>query len=147
MSTDLQVLRKDASFSEIASAMEQSPFPHFLVLDSQDRLSGVLTLRDCRKYFAHPELCRPDTTAKLVMVKDIVTVDEETDMETAFHLFARHNISFLPVVNSNDPKIVIGQLKKTDLFAAYDQYVLKERLLSPLGWVCPLPQRKEESRD
>jgi H+/Cl- antiporter ClcA len=57
MSTDLQVLRTDAPFSEIASAMEQSPFPHFLVLDSQDRLSGVLTLRDCRKYFAHPELC------------------------------------------------------------------------------------------
>ncbi len=140
MSMDLQVLRTDTPFSEIASAMEQSPFPHFLVLDSQDRLSGVLTLRDCRKYFAHPELCRPDTTASLLMVKELVLVDEETDMETAFHIFARHNISFLPVVRSDDPKTVVGQLKKTDLFAAYDQYVLKERLLPPMGWVCPQPR-------
>jgi len=112
-----------------------------IVLDSQNHLSGILTLRDCRKQFAHPELCRPDTTAELLMVKDVVSVDEETDMEEAFHLFARHNISFLPVVSSNDPKNVIGQLKKTDLFAAYDQYVLKEHLFSPLRWVCPLPQK------
>ena len=75
----------------------------------------------------------------LFVFKEIVLVDEETDMETAFHIFARHNISFLPVVRSDDPKTVVGQLKKTDLFAAYDQYVLKERLLPPMGWVCPLP--------
>jgi CIC family chloride channel protein len=137
MSTDLQILRTDTPFSEIVSSMDQSPFPHFIVLDLEDRLSGVLTLRDCRKYFAHPELCRPDTTASLLMVKDLVTVDKETDMETAFHLFAEHNISFIPVVSSDDPKTVVGQLKKTDLFAAYDQYVLKERLLPPMGWVCP----------
>jgi CIC family chloride channel protein len=137
MSMDLQILRTDTPFSEIVSSMDQSPFPHFIVLDLEDRLSGVLTLRDCRKYFAHPELCRPDTTASLLMVKDLVTVDKETDMETAFHLFAEHNISFIPVVSSDDPKTVVGQLKKTDLFAAYDQYVLKERLLPPMGWVCP----------
>ena len=147
MSMDLQILRTDTPFSEIVSAMEQSPYPHFLVLDSQDSLSGVLTLRDCRKYFAYPELCKPDTTAKSFMVKDVVTVDEEADMEKVFHLLARHNFSFLPVVSSNNPKKVVGQLKKTDLFAAYDQYVLKEHLLPPMGWVCPLPQRKDESKD
>ena len=141
MSTDLQILHIDTPFSEIVSAMDQSLFPHFIVLDSQNHLSGILTLRDCRKQFAHPELCRPDITAELLMVKDVVSVDEKTDMEEAFHLFARHNISFLPVVSSNDPKIVIGQLKKTDLFAAYDQYVLKEHLFSPLRWVCPLSQK------
>ena len=48
-----------------------------------------------------------------------------------------------------DTKYVLhNQTMNHDVFGeiAYDQYVLKERLLSPLGWVCPLPQRKEEGR-
>jgi hypothetical protein len=37
---------------------------------------------------------------------------------------------------------VVGQIRKADLFAAYEQNVIKEHFLSPLGWVCPLPAEK-----
>ena len=146
MSTDLQILLPDATCGEIITRMEESPFPHFVVLDDQHRLQGVLTLRDFRRIFSHPELCRPDTRADSFMVRKVITVTEECDMEKAFHLLARHNFSFLPVVSVTDPARVVGQLKKTDLLSAYDQYVFKEHILSPLGWVCPLP-RKNTGQD
>jgi CIC family chloride channel protein len=147
MSTDLQILRTDTPCGEITLHMEQSPFPHFVVLDDQDRLQGVLTLRDFRRVFTHPELCRPETRTDSFMVRDVITVTEDCNMEKAFHLFARHNFSFLPVISAADPNKVIGQLKKTDLLSAYDQFVFKEHILSPLGWVCPLPRKDADHDD
>jgi len=147
MSNDLQILHPDATCSEIITCMEQSPFPHFVVLDDQNRLQGVLTLRDIRRFFSHPELCRPETRADSLMIREVITVTEECNMEKAFHIFARHNFSFLPVVSAANPVKVIGQLKKTDLLSAYDQYVFKEHILSPLGWVCPLPRKDVDPGD
>lgn len=130
---------------EIMLNMEQSHFPHFVVLDERQKLAGVLTLRDFRRIFAHRELCRPDTTAATLMNRDVVTVGEESTMDQAFHAFARHHFSFLPVVSAHDPLTVVGQIKKTDLLSVYDQFIFKEHVLSPLGWVCPLPQKNQEA--
>ncbi|HID97087.1 MAG TPA: chloride channel protein [Thermodesulfobacteriaceae bacterium] len=135
MSRDLQTLGTEATFGEIAKAMEHSAFPHFIVLDQNDRLRGVLTLRDIRKQLAHPELVTPETTAGSLMVRDVLTVTPQTDLETAFGIFAKHNLSFLPVVGSRNPDRVLGQLKKTDLLAAYEQKILKKDLIPPPRWM------------
>ncbi|MCK5403843.1 MAG: chloride channel protein [Desulfobulbaceae bacterium] len=143
MSDDLQVLRTDTPCAEIVSLMEESSFPHFVVLDHADRLQGILTLRDFRRIFAHPELCRPETTAETLMVKEVVSITEEDDMEKAFRLFARHNFSFLPVISSSGDETVVGQIKKTELLSAYDTLVFKENELSPIGWACPFPEKRK----
>jgi CIC family chloride channel protein len=76
------------------------------------------------------------------MQKEVVTVAEDEDLETAFHLFAGHEFSFLPVVARGAPRRVVGYLKKSDLVAAYDQQILKERILQPLSWVCPIGKKR-----
>ncbi len=144
MSRDLQILRHDTPCQAIIRIMEQSSFPHFVVLNAAEKLAGVLTLRDFRRILAHPELCQPETVAGTLMIDNVVTVGEEDSMEKAFHLFAKYNFSFLPVMSASTPGKVVGQLKKTDLLAAYDQHVFKEHVLSPMGWVCPLPPKREE---
>lgn len=143
MSGDLQILRHDTHCQEILTLMEKSSFPHFIVLDDEDRLIGVLTLRDFRRIFAHQELCKPETVAKSLMVDEVITVGEEDNLEKAFQIFTKHNFSFLPVMSAESPGKVVGQLKKTDLLAAHEQHIFKEHVLSPLGWVCPLPSRKK----
>jgi hypothetical protein len=45
------------------------------------------------------------------------------------------------VVGKGAPRKVVGYLKKSDLVAAYDQQILKERILQPLSWVCPIKKR------
>lgn len=148
MSMEVQILHADNSSQEIIQRMDESTYPHFVVLDSREKLIGVLTLTDFKIVFAHPELCGPDSSASKLMVQDVVTVTDDASMEKAFHLFAKHRISFLPVVSFNDPKKVVGQIRKADFFAAYDQHIVKEHILSPLGWVCPLPAQKSlEKKD
>ncbi|MBW1736869.1 MAG: hypothetical protein JRJ69_04750 [Deltaproteobacteria bacterium] len=37
---------------------------------------------------------------------------------------------------------LVGYLRKSDLIAAYDQQILKERILEPLDWVCPISKKR-----
>ena len=88
--------------------------------------------------FAHPEKYSPELKADKFMVKDVITVSDESSMEEAFHQFITHRISFLPVVSKSDPERVVGQIRKQDLFAAYEQSVFKQQHFpAPLGWFCP----------
>ncbi len=141
MCRDLQVLQSDMPLCHVGELMEQSNFPHFVVVDTQGELTGVLTLRDLRSMLTRSERFADTTTAAALMQQKVVTVTEEDDLETAFHLFAGNEFSFLPVVARHNPRSVVGYLKKSDLVAAYDQQILKERILQPLSWVCPIKKR------
>lgn len=143
MSREIQALRVDTPLSEIGERMEKSSFPHFVVLDLQGDLAGVLTLRDLRSRITHPEAFSDNTPASSLMQKEVVTVHEKDDLETAFHLFAGNEYSFLPVTRVGAPRRVTGYLKKSDLVAAYDQQILKERILPPRHWMSPLSRRKD----
>ncbi len=140
MDKDLQILRADTKLPQIIDEMEQSPFPHFVVLDEDDELLGVLTLRDLRKHLAHPDMCDPNLKAKDLMRRDVVTISKNDSMEKAFSLFAKHQFSFLPVVEREGSRKVVGHLKRSTVLSAYDEEVLKGRMLSPLGWLCELPK-------
>jgi CIC family chloride channel protein len=62
------------------------------------------------------------------MQTNVVSLDRQDSMEKALHLFERHQFSMFPVL---DPEgRVLGMLTKDDLLKAYDQKVLKDRVLS-----------------
>jgi CIC family chloride channel protein len=142
MSTDVQYLHTDDSCQDVICRMDNSLYPQFVVLDRDENLAGVLTLTDFKTIFAHPEKCGPGASAGEMMKPDVVTVADGDNMERAFHRFVRQRVSFLPVVSRGNPHMVVGQIRKADLFAAYEQHVIKEHFLSPLGWVCPLPAER-----
>ncbi len=143
MSRDFTSVQLDESLCEVAGIMQHSSFPHFIVLDKKNKLAGVLTLRDLRDYFADPANYGPDSTVRSIMQSEVIKVRADESMEKAFHIFAENNISFIPVMEAGSIGQVCGILKKSDLISAYDQHILKERILPPLHWVCPLKKKAE----
>lgn len=143
MHTDFETFRTDTPCPEVVRRMAESPFPHFSVLDRDGRLAGVLSPEDCRHFLVHPEQCTSKTTAADVMICKVITVSEESDLEKAFHIFLHYGFSFLPVVREEASGEVVGQIRKSDLLAAYDQYVLKEhtlRVSARPSQDCPRPE-------
>jgi len=62
------------------------------------------------------------------MTSRVITLFEHDHLEKALHLFEKHHISMLPVI---DPDFrVLGILCQDDLLKAYDETVLKDRVLS-----------------
>ncbi|MCD6387781.1 MAG: chloride channel protein [Desulfobulbaceae bacterium] len=142
MDREFQTIREDTSLHEVVELMEKSTFPHFVVVDSNDFLVGVVTLRDLRDYFAHPEKYDCQTPIALLMQKEVITVRANHNMESAFQIFAEKSISFLPVVRPGSTRRVLGLLKKADLISAYNEHILKERIMPPLNWVCSMPPKE-----
>ena len=72
----------------------QSSVPYIYVLEHDQRLLGVVSLRELFTAAA-------DKTVREVMATDLVTADEEMDQETLSRLFAQHDLQSIPVVDED----------------------------------------------
>jgi CIC family chloride channel protein len=136
---DFHPIRTRTPFADLVQETLSSPFPHFVVLDQHDKMAGVVTLRDIRELMANPEYTGEGVVAADLMTTTVISVGEEENLEDAFHHFASHNISFLPVLSAEDDNRVIGYLKKDDLINAYNQHVLRDQVQPSARWICRLP--------
>ncbi len=139
LSPDFPFLRTRTPFHDLVSEILNSPYPHFVVLDEQDNLAGILTLRDIRALLADPTASKEDIVAQDLMTSPVISVDAGQNMEEAFALFASHHVSFLPVTAPGGQKKVVGLLKKDDLLNAYNQHILREQVKPSGRWICTLP--------
>jgi magnesium transporter len=120
------------------------------VLDSQQRLLGVVSLR---QLFAAPR----DKKVRDIMRTELVTVPEQMDQEEVSHLIAQHDLMALPVVDDEgqmkgivtvDDIVDVVQEEATEdmqkiggteaLEAPYLQVALPEMLKKRVGWLIAL---------
>ncbi|MCF8038167.1 MAG: chloride channel protein [Desulfohalobiaceae bacterium] len=131
MRKDFEAVYSDTSLKPIVDMIQQTPFPHFVVLDKQKKLAGVLSLRDLRSALIHFEDLKDLVVAAELMTREVVTLLETDDLEKGLHLFEKHHMSMIPIIRPDNR--VSGILSRDDLLKAYDQKVLKDRILSRNG--------------
>jgi acetoin utilization protein AcuB len=112
----------DMSMTEARSLMDKKQIGHLPVLDRNNNLAGIITKKDMLK--AGPS---PATTLDMyeigyllsklkvekIMVKDVITVEENDVVEEAARIMADRDIGCLPVMKGN---ILTGIITETDLF-------------------------------
>jgi chloride channel protein, CIC family len=148
MYRDFEPIVETTPLGQVAQRIAVSNFPHFIMVNDAGEMTGVLTLRDLRSLLGQNDKPFPATTpASELMQREVITLDETDNLETAFHLFAEHKVSFLPVTSSTFPNRVLGYLKKSDLVAAYDQQILKDRILPTSSRFSPLRRKTENKHD
>ena len=144
---EFTTLWQGTPFCRVLDKVLNNPFPHFVVVDDDEKLVGVLTLRDVRAPLADPNYDGAEVRAQDLMTRMVTTVREDQNLEEAFNLFSQHNFSFLPVVTKTNPQHAVGCLKKDDLLTAYNQQVLHEQVQPKTSFVCRLPERPRDSRN
>jgi chloride channel protein, CIC family len=100
-----------------------------VVLDEQQRLSGVLTWWDLRLTVRREEELAQLVVAQELKSPQVVTVTPDDNLETAFNMMGKNDFSFLPVVPADGHQHVVGLLRQDDLLHAYNQRVLKNRIV------------------
>jgi len=129
MRRDIETISASSTLEDVMDHVLKSPFPHFVVLDDQGKLSGILSLRDLRRFLVEYDNLKSTTTVQDMMSTEVVTMKTWDTMEKALQLFEEHRFSMVPVVGW-DPGTVQGIMVKDDLLKAYDERVLKDRVLS-----------------
>jgi acetoin utilization protein AcuB len=114
--------RFDMSMTEARALMDKKQIGHLPVLDKNNDLAGIVTKKDLLKAGPSPattldmyEIGYLLSKLKLekIMVKDVVTVDENDVVEEAARIMADRDIGCLPVMKGN---ILTGIITETDLF-------------------------------
>jgi acetoin utilization protein AcuB len=115
----------DASLTEARSLMDREKLDHLPVLDRNNTLAGIISKEDLLK--AGPseattldmyEISYLLTKMKVseIMVKKVVTVDENEVVEEAARIMADKDIGCLPVMRGS---LLTGIITDTDLFRVF----------------------------
>jgi len=123
MDTKFETIRQNMLLVDILEKAEKSPYPHFPVLDHQDRLVGIMSMSDLKSFLAEVGDLGKLVVASEIMTKRVVIVRPDDNFETAFEIFEGKQISTLPVLSKSGE--LLGILKKSDLLLAYNQKILK----------------------
>ncbi len=129
MRKNMDTVAASSTLEEVMERVLKSSFPHFVVLDDQRALAGILSLRDLRRFLVRYDELKSTTTVQDMMSTSVVTLTAWDTMEKALQLFEEHRFSMVPVVGW-DSKKVQGIMLKDDLLKAYDERVLRDRVLS-----------------
>lgn len=133
MERKFEMLRDDTRLGEMLVRTQESHYPHFLVLNRQDELVGILAMRDIKAFLAEVGDLIELVVASDIMTKNVHCLNPDDSFETAFEVFEGKQISTLPVVDPVNPLKVRGILKKSSLLLAYNQKILKTDLLKKIS--------------
>ena len=129
MDREYESVRTDTGLRELIVKAQKSRYPHFVVLNHKDELVGMLSMRDLKNCLSDMvDLCEIIVAADIMSTTVYCLASNDT-LETAFEVFEGKHISTLPVVDSRHRKKVLGILKKSNLLLAYNEKILKIRIL------------------
>jgi CIC family chloride channel protein len=107
-----------ATLPEVLAVASSAPGGSLPVVDDDDRLVGVLSWRALRHV-----LLEADTVGSLVIAADLAettvpVVTPETSLVEAFRRLEATALDAIPVVDPEEPRVVLGMLSRGDLIAA-----------------------------
>ncbi|MFO7852876.1 MAG: IMP dehydrogenase [Bacteroidota bacterium] len=103
----------NATVSEALELMKDYKIGGIPVIDNENVLVGIVTNRDLR--------FENEMTKKIsdIMTKDLITTDQETDLEEAAHILQKHKIEKLPIVNKDNQ--LVGLITYKDITKTKDR--------------------------
>lgn len=124
MDRDFDTIRADTPMARILEKVEASKGTTFMVTDRVGKFVGILSFQDLLGILTQ------HTLDYLVIAKDIATTDYVTvypddDLENAQQKLAVKDSKLIPVVNRNDPSIILGVLRREDLVRYYNKKLIE----------------------
>ena len=126
MTGEVTAIRENTPFGKIMELIATSRDSYFPVLDDDGRLSGVISIQNVREIMLDSQELCDLVVAKEIATEDVITVNENNNLNEAMEKFAMKDLEQLPVVDKDDPRKVIGMVGRMDVMAAYKKGVLKK---------------------
>ncbi len=122
MTTNLEIIPENMSFGEILRHITLSRYSNFPMVNKDGQLTGVLSFQDIRQHVFDPEL------GQLVIAKDLAalsmtTIAPSDNLKDALSRLAYGSIEQLIVVDTKDPKKLLGILTRSDIITAYNRAI------------------------
>jgi Kef-type K+ transport system membrane component KefB/CBS domain-containing protein len=126
MRTDFSSLKENATLDKIMETIKERESYHFPVVDRQGELTGLISLGNLRSVFREAQL------DKVILAKDVAVpvgrlLCKDQPLKDAFEIFNRREIEYLPVVESDRRKVVVGILEYHSLVEAINRKLFERQ--------------------
>ncbi|MBW1988794.1 MAG: chloride channel protein [Deltaproteobacteria bacterium] len=116
------VIPETMPFSEFKKFFSRTKQHYFPVVDHENRLTGIFSSTDIREVLFE-EGVEPLVIMRDIAIPDIITTHPEEDLNAVLMKFTTKNLDSIPVVETNDPKTLLGMLRRREVIAYYNQQV------------------------
>jgi CIC family chloride channel protein len=111
-------LPKSLLIAEAVKFIASKPESAFPVLDEQGQFIGMVSANDIWGAFQHWSQWQGRSVEGLVQTIP-VTIAPEADLYTALRTCLLEHVMELPVVSANQPKILLGVIRRSDILTTY----------------------------
>lgn len=117
MRSDLPALRAGQTLAEAYETLVQTHHHGLPVVDSHERLMGILTLQDIEKA---RQQGRKEARVGEVCTRDLIIAFLDESVGAALRRMSARDIGRIPVVSRSDSRRLVGVLRRNDIIRAYD---------------------------
>ncbi len=118
MRPDPPVLHETGTLAEAAAQLLQGRAHGLPVVDSAGRLAGILTVQDVDRVLGTPS--DEALTVGAVCTRDLLVAYPDETIGAAMRRMGTRDVGRLPVVARDDPRRLVGMLRRVELVRAYD---------------------------
>jgi len=120
----LTLVSESASLDEIVHGLAGSNQHYFPVIDTEGKMVGIFSDNDVRAYLFDSTLWRL-ANAGDVMTSEFVQVSPSESLNLAMQKFTTQNLDELPVIDPDEPGILLGFLRRKETIAAYNRRLME----------------------
>jgi len=125
------LIPEELRLSSLVSLIMESPSSTFYTINSDGKLTGVITANEIRPIIPEYDSIRDMIVARDISVPNFTTVDPKVDLDYVMKIFGCENFDELPVVAEIDGQI-IGTISRHDIISAYNKESLKYNITDGL---------------
>ncbi len=106
---------------ELAHLFQQTSHHGFMVLDDCNEVFGIVTLADLERAL---EKGKAEVRVRDICTRNLVTVFPDETLDDALRHFGELDVGRLPVVDSREPRRLLGVLRRGDIVHAYSRLLV-----------------------
>ncbi len=106
---------------ELARLFQQTSHHGFMVLDDRNEVFGIVTLADLERAL---EKGKAEARVRDICTKNLVTAFPDETLDDALRHFGELDVGRIPVVDSREPRRLLGVLRRGDIVHAYSRLLV-----------------------
>ncbi len=122
------VAKASAGLDEVLTLLVESDHTEIFVVDENERLLGAIYFRELRRIVLEQEPLRALVVAGDLLETGRPTVSPDDDLDVVMQIFSYEEMEEIAVVDTSDPRRLVGSVHKRDVLNAYNQEVMRRDL-------------------
>ncbi|MBW2045676.1 MAG: cation:proton antiporter [Deltaproteobacteria bacterium] len=126
MRRDFSLIKEDVTLDKVMEAIKERESYHFPVVNKQGELAGLISLGSLRGVFRERHL------DKIILARDIAIpvgrlLRRDQPLKEAFEIFNRREIEYLPVIENNGKRTIVGIVEYQPLVEAVNRKLFERQ--------------------